>query len=316
MNPFKQDRFQGNLYKTKYFEGWYFKVLTKDKTNSLVLIPGISLNKEKPHAFIQVFITNHLKQSMQTYYLTFDISHFSFQKHTFYISIKDNIFSKDFIFLNINQKNLKLIGKLHISNHHEIPSNLYQPNVMGPFAYIPFMECNHGILSMDSKVHGNLIYQEKKLDFDDTHMYIEKDYGKSFPSKYIWIQSNHFKQKNDAFMFSYATIPFLKFKFKGLIATLYANKKHYRFTTYNLSKTKIDRINEHIVTIEIKKRKYRLIIKATQADVVKLKSPYQGKMDHEIKEGLSGIVDIQLYKKKQLIFEDTGYYAGIEIMFD
>ncbi len=263
-----------------------------------------------------MFITNHLKKSIQTYYLTFDITHFSFQKHTFYISIKDNIFSKDFISLNIDQQNLKLIGKLHISNHHDIPSNLYQPNIMGPFAYIPFMECNHGILSMDSKVHGNLKYQETNLNFNDTHMYMEKDYGKSFPSKYIWIQSNHFKQTTDAFMFSYATIPFLRFKFKGLIATLYANKKYYRFATYNLSKTKIERINEHIVTIEIKKRKYRLIIKATQADVVKLKSPYHGKMDHEIKEGLSGIVEIQLYKKKQLIFEDTGHYAGIEMMFD
>jgi hypothetical protein len=37
-------------------------------------------------------------------------------------------------------------------------------------------------------------------------------------------------------------------------------------------------------------------------------------MSQTIKEGLSGTIDIKLYKKGLLIYEDTGYQAGIEIM--
>lgn len=316
MSVFNQAAFQGHLNKTNYFEGWYFKCLTNDRMFSLALIPGVSLNSEDAHAFIQVFITNHEKKSIATHYIRYDISNFSSHKDRFYISIKDNIFSKDFISLNIAQDGINLSGDLDIYEHQDIPTNLYQPNIMGPFAYIPFMECNHGVISMDSFVSGQLNYNNQKLDFNQTHAYIEKDYGKSFPSKYIWIQSNHFKHASDSLMFSYAVIPFLGLKFNGLIASLYVNKKHYRFSTYNFSKVKIDHINDHLTSIVIKKRSYRLIIKTYQEDAIKLKSPHRGKMDHEVKEGLSGYVEVELYHHKQLIFDDTGYYAGIELMFN
>lgn len=35
--------FQGNLNKKNYFEGWYYKLVNKDKTISLSFIPGINL---------------------------------------------------------------------------------------------------------------------------------------------------------------------------------------------------------------------------------------------------------------------------------
>lgn len=316
MSIFDQAKFQGHLNKKNYFEGWYYKCLTHDRKFSLALIPGISLNTDDPHAFIQFFITNHEDHSIATHYVRYDISDFSSHKILFYISIKDNVFSKDFISLNIHQDGLILKGDLDIYDHQDIPTNLYQPTIMGPFAYMPFMECNHGVISMDSKARGHLTYQGQSLNFDQTHLYIEKDYGKSFPSKYIWIQSNHFKHPSDSLMFSYAIIPFLKLKFNGLIASLYVNHRHYRFSTYNFSKVKVNRINDHLTSIEITKRSYRLIIKAYQEAIVQLKSPHKGKMDHEIKEGLSGYVEVELYHHKKLIFDDTGYYAGIELMFN
>jgi hypothetical protein len=38
-------------------------------------------------------------------------------------------------------------------------------------------------------------------------------------------------------------------------------------------------------------------------------------MIHEIKEGLSGYIEVRLKHKKNVILDDIGYYAGIEIMF-
>ena len=62
--------FQGSLKKKNYFEGWYYKMVSADKNYSLALIPGISLNKDNSHVFIQVFLTykntelNHKKFSI------------------------------------------------------------------------------------------------------------------------------------------------------------------------------------------------------------------------------------------------------------
>lgn len=46
--------FQGHLKKKHYFEGWYFKQVTGDLLYTVAIIPGISIVKNDPHAFIQV----------------------------------------------------------------------------------------------------------------------------------------------------------------------------------------------------------------------------------------------------------------------
>ena len=41
---YKPEVFQGNLKRKKYFEGWYFKHVSKDLKNVWSFIPGISLS--------------------------------------------------------------------------------------------------------------------------------------------------------------------------------------------------------------------------------------------------------------------------------
>lgn len=36
-----------------------------------------------------------------------------------------------------------------LADWHGWPVTLANPGVMGPYSFVPFMECNHGILSMD-----------------------------------------------------------------------------------------------------------------------------------------------------------------------
>jgi hypothetical protein len=307
--------FQGKLNKKQYFEGWYFKFLSFDKKHSIALIPGVSLNQNDSHAFIQVFITNHEKKTIKTYYIRYDIHSFIYSHDSFYIKIDKNEFSLDKINLNINQDDLSLTGCLSMDHHSQLKSTLYQPNIMGPFAYMPFMECYHGIVSMDSNVLGKLNYKQTEINFSQTNAYIEKDYGKSFPKKYIWLQSNHFNTKKSSIMFSYASIPFLGLNFKGLIVNVYVQGKHHIFSTYNFSKIVYKEIKDNFVHFIIKKRAYRLEIKAHQQDSVHLKSPHQGEMINEIKEGLSGYIEVKLSCDKEILLEDIGYFAGIEIMF-
>lgn len=213
--------FQGEKYldlNKRYFEGWYFK--NTSNNNGISFIPGINiegkniektnLQGESKKAFIQV-ITNN-----ESYFVNYNIEDFKFNFDPFYIKIKNNIFSKEGLKIDIsdNEQNLKINGEIKYTNSKNISVSAINPNIMGPFSYIPFMECNHAILSMQNTVTGSININNNKIDFNKGIGYIEKDWGCSFPKSYIWCQGNNFKNSKASFMLSIADIPFKLFEFK------------------------------------------------------------------------------------------------------
>ncbi|MGB0174953.1 MAG: tocopherol cyclase family protein [Acholeplasmataceae bacterium] len=304
--------FQGHLNKKNYFEGWYFKYLSRDNKVSFACIPGISLNDQDAHAFIQIYLAKDAK--LETFYIRYDVSEFSYHPKDMVIQIGQSTFLKDEIILNIQDKTLSLQGHLKHQDLHPIDKSFLVPNIMGPLAYLPFMETKHGIISMRHHVDGSLLYGTEAISFKDTLGYLEKDWGTSFPSHYTWLQCAHFKDSKTSFFFSYATIPYLGIKFKGFICVLHVHQKEYRFATYNFSKVTSISHTSNQVSIILKKRRYTLHIHASTKHFVDLPSPKDGQMNQHIKEGLSGDISLKLYDKKTLIYEDEGSHAGIEIM--
>jgi tocopherol cyclase len=311
---FKPELFQGYRKKDRYFEGWYFKLVSQDEKFSIAFIPGVSVSKIDPHLFIQVFfIKNKEHPTLETYYLRYPYVPYFYHPDEFRIQIGDSIFSNDGMTINIHDQ-IRIKGEVRFTHPTKIEQSLISPNVMGMFGYLGFMECYHGVLSMSHELSGHLIFEGNHLDFEKGKGYLEKDWGKSFPRAYVWIQSNHFKEDQVSFMFSYADIPFLGFYFKGLISILNINGKEYRFATYNFSKITKEEISSNLVTYHIKKGNLKLILKATKKESVDLVSPKDGLMNKTIKEGLSGVIEIELYKKEHLIYQGIGTSCGIEIM--
>ncbi len=294
-------------------------MVSSDLKHTISLIPGISLNKEDSHAFIQViysYINEDDSSSLYTDYIRFDINDFSYNKEISLLKIGKSTFSTEKIKLELTSNKTALVGSINLKKLSPIKTNILSPSVMGIFSYIPFMECYHSVVSMNHNLSGTIKLNDKEINFDKGKGYIEKDFGKSFPIKYIWIQSNSFKNKDTSLMVSIATIPFLKMKFKGLIAILNHNQEEYRFATYNFSKVKKLTINENNVFIILQKGRYKLKIEAKNKETRNLPSPKEGVMNQTIKEGLSGNVNISLYHKNNLIYHDLGQCAGIEIMMD
>lgn len=305
--------FQGHLKKKNYFEGWHYKMVSPDGMYSLALIPGISLNKDNSHAFIQVFMTKN-NTDLETKYLIFPLEDFKVQESPFKLNINNHTFKEKSIDISIQDKDIQVSGKLIFENTTSIKTSLISPSIMGYFSYIKFMECYHGVVSMNHTINGKLLINNKEVDFTGGKGYIEKDWGRSFPKEYVWMQSNHFKNPKTSFMFSEATIPFMGFQFHGLIVNLIVNEKEYRFATYNRAKVKKRDIFPQEVYYEIKKGKHRLIIEAKNDRTISLISPENGAMVKTIKEGLSGKIKLQLFKNDQLIYEDIGTHSGLEIM--
>jgi len=305
------DVFQGEKYvKTneQYFEGWYFKN-TNDKTG-ISFIPGININEKEKKAFIQI-ITNE-----SSYFVNYDIHDFEFSYNPFYIKIGNNFFSKDKIHIDIKDEiqNLMVYGDIEYYDSTNIETSFLNPNIMGPFSYIPFMECNHAILNMKSKANGFINMNNQTIDFDNDIGYIEKDWGCSFPNSYIWCQGNDFDYSNASFMLSIADIPFKLFRFEGFICVLKINDMEFKFTTYNNSKVITYDINNNLVNIVLKKGHYYLYIKADCPTGLKLSAPVKGRMEKDILESISALITVTLKKDEEIIFSDTSRNSGLEIV--
>ena len=305
------DLFQGekNLSNNKnYFEGWYFK--NTNNENGISFIPGINIDGKAKEIFIQV-ITN-----TSSYFIKYDINDFKFNFDPFYIKIEDNYFSKDSIHVNIkdNSQDLNIVGDIYYMNNKNINTNMLNPNIMGPFSYVPFMECNHAILSMQNEAFGLININDNKLDFNNSIGYIEKDWGYSFPKSYIWCQGNMFKNKSASFMFSMADIPFKLFNFKGLISVLIVDNKEYKFTTYNNSKIIKNNITDNSLDIVLKKGSYTLTMHSIFGTSLKLSAPVKGRMAKEIFESICSSVTVTLKNNNEIIFSDTSSHCGLEIV--
>lgn len=291
-----------------YFEGWYFKHNSKE--HSISFIPGIHIKEGKKYAFIQV-ITKE-----KSYYIPYDFSEFSFKHTPFSITIGKNYFSFTSIKIDIDNADLTIQGSLHYSNPTPLESHPFSPNIMGPFSFLPFMECNHGIQSMKHNIHGNLMINNRSYSYGDGVGYIEKDWGSSFPTSYIWSQSNNFVNKSASFFLSVATIPLSLFSFTGFICVLQIHGKEYRFATYNNSKIISYNIANNNFNIVLKKNNLILQVQSQSENSLSLLAPKNGSMIHPILESIDSNVEITLWKNGIEIFSEDGNHAGLEIVME
>ena len=295
----------------KFFEGWYYKIVDNSQTNAFAIIPGIAMDENgNKQSFIQVLDGKNLKAE----YFKFDSDEFkpTPKKHDLYIG--ENHFTKTT--LSINLPGLK--GNLTFKNLFPWSNTFLSPGIMGPYSFVPFMECYHGIISMNHDIEGSLFQNQKEICFDNGRGYIEKDWGHSFPEAYVWMQSNHFSKSGISFKSSIAIIPWLKSSFIGHIAGVLIDGKLIEFTTYNGTKLNICDISQENVSIIMQNRLFKLKINAIREKATTLAAPISGFMDGRIDESMKAQIKVELIDKKsnKTILDDTGKSAGIEVAGD
>ena len=188
---------------------------------------------------------------------------------------------------------------------------------MGWYAFVPFMECYHGILSLDHRIRGELQLDEQRINLENGRGYLEKDWGKSFPQAYIWMQCNHFEQSGISLTLSIAKIPWLKGSFRGFIIGFLFQNKIYQFTTYNGAQLKQVQVDREWVEVKVVNRRHRLQIRARKTEAGTLHGPFERQMLSRVAESLSSTIDISFYEindqREKLIFSGHGEKAGLEM---
>ncbi len=305
---FHPERFQGWGKQRNYFEGWYFKVVNQSRTKAFAFIPGIAFDPQgNGHSFVQVLDG----KALTAQYHRFDHNEFIPATNSFEVKVAGSFFSAQKIQLDLED----VKGELHFSGNVPWPSPFFSPGIMGPFSFVPFMECYHGIVSMDHGITGWLKVNGEHIDMNGGRGYIEKDWGRSFPSAYVWMQCNHFNETGISIKSSVARIPWMGSSFTGFISGLWLDGTLFRFTTYNGTHLRKCNVNLDEVHVVMENRKYRVEWKVQRDHATALASPILGLMDGRIEESMSSSMVLQLTEVKtgHLIFEGRSSTVALEV---
>jgi len=308
--------FQGGNRTKKYFEGWYFKNVSENSDHIWSIIPGISIvDMQNKHAFIQ-FIDG---KTAETFYVEFPLTDFSYSQKEFSVSIAKNHFSLQSFSLDIDDEKtgFKAKGEVNFHHIHPLGSTLLNPGIMGWYSFVPFMECKHGLVSMDHELSGILSINKQEINFDWGSGYSEKDWGRSMPSAWIWMQSNHFQTAKTSCMLSVAKIPWLKSSFTGFLCVVLLDGKIHRYATYTGAKLTNITLKDDLVSIEIRDKKHLIKISAKHSARGLLAAPLNGAMDRRIAESVDAEIQLTICDRAgKQIFSGKGTTAGLELVGD
>ncbi|MDP4120540.1 MAG: tocopherol cyclase family protein [Bacillota bacterium] len=284
----------------KYFKGWYFKIQNEHQTAALIPAMHIDGDSQKSCS-IQIITKN------SSWSILFPYDHFKCIGNRPKAKIGENIFSEKGISLNIQTEIISANGVLKFEDLTPLSYD-----IMGPFKYIPFMECRHSIFSMTHKVNGYLYINDEKYLFKNDVGYIEGDRGRSFPKSYAWTQCNFFYKTQNSIMLSVAEIPIGAIEFTGIIGEILWHGKSYRIATY-LGARAIEIGNGMLV---VKQGRLTFTSKLIKKQDKLLYAPVCGNMKRTIRESLSCTAYYQLEENGEKIFEFITDSASFEYEYD
>lgn len=164
--------------KSHFFEGWYYKLVSKDQRTTVIAIPCVyydgkenretdatekHLEETESHGFIMVGVVVRSKAGKVIHhnitYTKFDLSNVSIQnsggrKDQYKFVLAENVFESDRVVLDIPGV---VKGSAKLKDVMRYPGTLINPNIMGFFSYIDAafgMQCVHKVVAIDAEIEG------------------------------------------------------------------------------------------------------------------------------------------------------------------
>lgn len=301
MNLFKYQ----NKKNINYFEGWYFRFTDSRSKSNFAVIFAVTKHETDPHSFIQVLDA----KAHKTYYYRFDITDFSYNSETSTVAIGENTISINSLYLKTSDFTITSTTR----KIEELKPYGKTKSVMGFLQNAP-LECFQEVVFIEARTSFKIVYPRRTFS-GVGKSYMEKTYGKNFPNKWVWLQSNY-GQKGSKLSFSLGLVPILFFKVKGFFLVLQYDGKEERLTSYNLSRVTVRILDNHSYMLIIKKRRTRIELVVTSEDKLTLVGPRKhGLMNLDVFESITSKAGINVYKNKQLVYNDVYENVGVELMY-
>ena len=309
---FNPDIYHGRHRRRNFFEGWYFKLVDARQQEVFAFIPGILKGRAPTdsHSFI------HLVDGGNSFmhYLRLPPQQFTAARKSFDVSVGENKFSLQGMQLAVDEPEFSVQGKLTFANVAKWPDSLLSPGSMGPYNFLPRMQCYSQVCAMDMEINGQLQVNGRSVNMDGGRGYVEKIWGAAFPYSWIWVQANSFPSRA-SLSCSLGHIPMPLGSFRGFLIGLLVEDSFYAFTTMNRSKLRIEHSGGDIVMQVMNKKHLLTIATATEKkDFITLLGPRQGQMVPLLQENLQGRVSVKLQQRNdnRILFQQTSKCAGIE----
>ena len=281
------------MSKNNYFKGWYFKCSSKDKT--IAFISAYHRSNGIETASLQIITDEEV--------FNIECDSLQYSEKPLCVNIDKCVFSENGIKLNVQNDKLAMSGQLRFSCVSPI-----KYDIMGPFCFVPFMQCRHSVYSMCHFVDGQITVNGQQFNFKNGQGYIEGDSGYSFPDRYIWTQSCF---ENGSIMLSVADIPMFGFHFTGIIGVVLIDRKEYRIATY--LGAKIKHIGDNTVTVC--QGNYEITAKLIKKNAQPLYAPVNGTMNRIIYESASCTAYYKFSCKGKRLCEFTSDRASFEFEY-
>lgn len=273
-----------------YFCGWYLKFQNGEQT--VACIPAYHITNGRKTCSLQVITDD------RSWNVTFPYSAFHIDGEG--VGIAQNRFSREGVVLNLHTEEITAVGSLTFGPFAPIAYD-----IMGPFRYIPFMECRHSVFSMKHAVSGKLEINGVSYEFHDGECYIEGDRGYSFPKHYVWTQCCF---PEGSLMLSVADIPFCGLHFTGVISAIHYHGREYRLATYLGARA----VTIHDDTVVIRQGSKILTAKRLEKKGHPLAAPVGGDMSRTIHETAACRARFCYREAGKTIFEFETDHAAFE----
>ena len=273
-----------------YFCGWYYRCQSEKHT--MAVIPSIH------RAGVDKYCSIQLITDTDAYSLRLPIG--EYQKDGVCIRMGTNFFTPTGIRLDIETETWSANGNIRFG-----PFTPLRRDIMGPFQFVPFMQCRHSIYSLRHRVDGVMVINGSTYSFHEGLGYMEGDRGRSFPKSYLWTQCSF---PRGAVMLSVADIPIGKISFTGVIAVVYLDGKEYRLATY-LGAKAVKISPEEIV---IRQGRTTLTVLPKNVGGQNLFAPEQGRMGRFIREQLSCEIRFRFEKDGTILLDLDAANAALE----
>jgi tocopherol cyclase len=319
-DPWRQGFYQGGGKRRRYFEGWYFKQVSADFSEAWAFIPGISRGEAagEGYSFVQAIEG----RTGRSWWFEYPLGAFEASPRSLDIRVGASRFSAAGISLDLSGEGSAFRGELEYGGLRAPPLRILSPGVMGPFSFIPFMQCRHGLVSIDHRVEGGFELEGRRIDMSGGRGYIEKDWGSSMPSSWIWMQSNNFPERGDSFMLSIADIPWLDKSFTGFLCVGALGRRasqggrFLREATYTGARIEDFRMDDAEIALAIVRGSSRIEVSARRTRGGFLRAPVNGLLSRRIAESGDASISLRWTRGEGLLFEGEARAAGLELVGD
>ena len=279
--------------RTAYFEGWYFRHQWADKT--LALIPARHRDAGGQETATLQIITENGSDCVR-----YAPEAFRLERRPFRVRLGENAFGPEGCRLDCTFRGQPLRGQLRYGTSAPLGGD-----IMGPFRFMPGLECRHSVLSMAHEVTGELTLGGEHFSVQRGNGYAEGDHGSSFPSRYLWTQSTI---PGGSLMLAAAEVPLRPGRFTGCLGAILLDGRETRLATYLGARVLALNARRAVVA----QREWMLTTELLEARPRALRAPVRGSMTRTIRESAACRVRYRLTHGNRLCLDLVTDRAAFE----